>query len=48
MYGIEPDGFPFKTMGIEGTTEASVFVSNLCGVANAPDNQWDLDVASAG
>ena len=35
-------------MGIDGMTEASVFVSNLCGAANAPECQWNLIVASCG
>ena len=29
-------------------TEASVFVSNLCGAANAPENHWNMIVASVG
>ena len=48
LFGVASDGFPFKTMGIDGMTEASAFVSNLCGAANAPECQWNLIVASCG
>jgi hypothetical protein len=48
LFGVASDGFPFKTMGIDGCTQASVSVSNLCGAANAPENQWNLIVGSVG
>ena len=48
LVGIASDVFLLQTMGIEGMTEASAFFSNLCGAANAPENQWNMIVASVG
>ena len=48
LMGLAADGVPFKTMRIDGIVEVSAFCSNLLGLSNSPECQWNIAVISTG
>ena len=48
LMGLAADGVPFKTMRIDGIVEISTFCSNLLGLSNSLECQWNVAIISTG